>query len=59
MPGETPANLVPGSVRLLLLAVLIRWLLGIIEIRLPERVFWSGDRDESSPSAAWCGRCCC
>jgi MscS family membrane protein len=26
----------------LLLAVLVRWLLGIIEIRLPERVFWSG-----------------
>ncbi len=40
--GETPADLVPGFVRLLLLAVLIRWLLGIIEIRLPERVFWSG-----------------
>jgi MscS family membrane protein len=41
-PGETPANVVHGSVRLLLLAVLIRWLLGHIQIRLPERVFWSG-----------------
>jgi len=41
-PGEPPATLVHGSVRLLLVAVLIRWLLGHIEIRLPERVFWSG-----------------
>ena len=41
-PRETPANLLHGSVRLLLLAVLIRWLLGHIQIRLPERVFWSG-----------------
>jgi len=40
--GETPANLVHGSVRLLLLALLIRWLLGTIQMRLPERVFWSG-----------------
>ena len=42
MRVSVPANLVPGSVRLLLIAVLIRWLLGIIEMPLLERVFWSG-----------------
>ncbi len=40
--GDMPANLVPGAVRLLLTAVAIRWLLGVIELPLLERVFWSG-----------------
>jgi MscS family membrane protein len=35
-------DLVPGSVRLLVMAVVIRWLLGVVELPLPERVFWSG-----------------
>jgi MscS family membrane protein len=41
LTGALPATLVPGSVRLLLLAVAIRWLLGSVELPLPERVFWS------------------
>ncbi len=41
--GEVPANVVPGSVRLLLMTVVIRWLLGVIELPLLERR---------------CGRCC-
>jgi MscS family membrane protein len=40
--GEVPADLVPGSVRLLVMAVMIGWLLGVVELPLPERVFWSG-----------------
>lgn len=36
-----PDDLVPGFVRLLLLALLIRWLVGSIELALPERVFWT------------------
>ena len=40
--GEVPGDIVPGSVRLLVMAVVIRWLLGVVELPLPERVFWSG-----------------
>jgi MscS family membrane protein len=40
--GEVLAHLVPGCVRLLLMAVAIRWLLGVVELPLLERVFWSG-----------------
>jgi MscS family membrane protein len=40
--GEVPANLLPGAIRLLSVAVVIRWLLGVVELPLLERVFWSG-----------------
>jgi MscS family membrane protein len=39
--GEVPANLVPGSVRLLLMTFVIFWLRGVIELPLRERLFWS------------------
>jgi MscS family membrane protein len=39
--ASVQADLVPGFVRLLLLALLIRWLVGTVELALPERVFWS------------------
>ena len=36
----TISDAVPGSVRLLLLAIGIRWLLSTVELPLPERQFW-------------------
>ena len=39
---DVQANPIPGAVRLLLIAVGIRWILSIIELPLRERVFWSG-----------------
>lgn len=38
--GATISDAVPGSVRLLLLAIGIRWLLYTVELPLPERQFW-------------------
>jgi MscS family membrane protein len=40
--SDVQANPIPGAVRLLLIAVGIRWILSIIELPLRERVFWSG-----------------
>ncbi len=39
---DVPSNPIPGALRLLLIAVGIRWVLHVIELPLPERVFWSG-----------------
>ena len=40
-PGDaTISDAVPGSVRLLVLAIGIRWLLHTVELPLPERQFW-------------------
>jgi MscS family membrane protein len=40
--GDAPANPIPGAARLLLIAIAIRWLLGVVDLALPERMFWSG-----------------
>ena len=49
---------VPGFVRLLLLAVAIRWLLADVDLPLMERRFWSTSR-RCSPSQRSSGYCCC
>ena len=41
-PAAPPVNLLPGPVRLLLLAVTTRWLLSNFDLPLVERLFWSG-----------------
>jgi MscS family membrane protein len=38
---EAPSGRVPGPIRLLLLAVVIRWLLGTVDVPLLERQFWT------------------
>jgi MscS family membrane protein len=38
--ADLPANLVPGAVRLILLAIGIRWLMSNLELPLLERQFW-------------------
>jgi len=40
-PGGKPADLLPGPVRLLLLAITVRWLLSRFELSLIERQFWA------------------
>lgn len=39
--GKPATDVVPGAVRLLILAVVTRWLLAVLELPLPERQFWS------------------
>jgi MscS family membrane protein len=37
---RVPDNVIPGAIRLLMLAIAIRWLIGKIELPLLERQFW-------------------
>ena len=40
-PGGGPVDLLPGPVRLLLLAIAVRWLVSRFELSLIERQFWA------------------
>jgi MscS family membrane protein len=39
--GGTPAHILPGALRLFIIAIGIRWLLSVLELPLIERQFWS------------------